>query len=489
MWAGVGLGGGERYRMSHSGRDVCGSGHSCTGPGALGKNARRRARLPRTEHARYERLGRDLGAARDELAQAEASRQVAEVRIAELGEQAVRLKAQEEALRAGPEMRSARELEQAADDARRTEAELRRAEADREQATQDHTRALGRLADASARLGKAEDQLAGTLEQEREAARAARLTGGLRTDGAPEAELRRAAGEAVDRRRRTVDHVADLVAQAEQAAAEAATAAAGNALVAAVRDHLRGCAELAVDDPEGLLDVLTDWTTHLTGPSPARERAAQAHRVRAARLADESAALGRRLADLGARREAAERELAGLEAGGQVGPPAPHTRTPGVREEALGAPLWRLTDFREHVGTAERAGLEAALEASGLLDARVCPDGTALATDGHDVLLAPGAPLTGRPRLDGALRPAVDHGDARAAAVGEAAVVRLLGAIGLGDGPGDGTGTGHGDTWVAPDGRFRVGALTGSWAKEAAVYVGEGSARGGPPDPCRRAAR
>ncbi|WP_326798122.1 TIGR02680 family protein [Streptomyces sp. NBC_01808] len=463
--------------------------------------ARRRARLPRTEHARYERLGRDLGTAREELVQAEADRQVAAARIAELEETAVRLKAQEEALRAGPEMRSARELEQAADNARRTEAELRRAEADREQAAQDHTRALGRLADAVARLGEAEDQLARIVEQEREVARTARLTGGLRTDGAPEAELRRAAGEAVDRRRRTVDHVADLVAQAEQAAAErraaarrldeaereaghtaerqaaaeAATAAAGSALVAAVRDHLQGCAELAVDDPGGLLDVLTDWTTHLTGPSPARERAARAHGVRAARLADESAALGRRLTDLGARREAAERELAGLEAGGQVGPPVPHTRTPGLREEAPGAPLWRLVDFREHVGAAERAGLEAALEASGLLDARVCPDGTALTADGHDVLLAPGAPLTGRPRLDGALRPAVDHGDARAAAVGEAAVVRLLGAIGLGDGPGDGPGTGHGDTWVAPDGRFRVGALTGSWAKEAAVYVGEGA--------------
>ncbi|MFW6695741.1 TIGR02680 family protein [Streptomyces sp. MAR4 CNX-425] len=467
--------------------------------------ARRRARLPRTEHARYEQLGRDLGAARDELARAAADRQAAGARIAELEETAARLTAQEEALRAGPEMRSARELEQAAADARRTAAELRRAEADREQAAQDHTRALGRLTDATARLADAEEQLARTQEQERETARAARLGGGLTTDGVPEADLRRAAGEAVERRRRTVDHVADLAAQADQAAAErraaarrldeaereaghtagrqaeaeAATAAAGTALVAAVRGHLRGCAELAVDDSEGLLDVLTDWMTHLTGPSPARERAARAHRVRAARLADESAALGRRLADLGARREAAEAELAGLEAGGQVGPPVPHTRTPGVREQAPGAPLWRLVDFHEHVGTAERAGLEAALEASGLLDARVCPDGTALAADGYDVLLAPGAPLTGRPRLDGALRPAVDHGDARAAAVGEAAVVRLLGAIGLGGGPGDGpgggSGTGPGDTWVAPDGRFRVGALTGSWAKDAAVYVGEGA--------------
>ena len=28
------------------------------------------------------------------------------------------------------------------------------------------------------------------------------------------------------------------------------------------------------------------------------------------------------------------------------------------------------------------------------------------------------------------------------------------------------------EAWVAPDGRFRLGALAGAWAKPAAVYIG-----------------
>jgi len=452
---------------------------------------RRRARLPRHEHARYEQLNRDLVQAQTERSQAEEDRERIAVRLAQLEESAARLKAQEAALREGPEMRSARELEQAAADARRTAGELSRTEVDREQATQAHTRALGRLESAGRRFAAAEEQVADTLAREREAASAARLDGGLRIEGAPEAELRRAAEESVARRRRTVDHVEEMASRAEEAAAErraaalrldeaqteaghtaerqaqaeAAAVRAGRELVAAVREHLDVCEELTPQDPMGLLDGLQDWVTHLRGPSPARVHAADAHRARATDLADRTAALGQRLTELNTRRAESERELADLEAGGQRGPTPPHTRAPGVREQASGAPLWRLVDFHDHVAAGERAGLEAALEASGILDAWVCPDGTVLHTDLHDVLLSPGAPLTG-PVLGNVLRPAVDHGDPRAVAVGEQTVARLLAAVGLGSG---------GDTWVAADGRFRIGALTGSWSKQAAVYVGEGA--------------
>jgi uncharacterized protein (TIGR02680 family) len=454
---------------------------------------RRRARLPRHEHARYEQLGRDLAQAQSERSQAEEARERIAVRLMELEERATRLKAQEAALREGPEMRSARELEQAAADARRTASDVARAEADREQAAQAHTRALGRLESAGRRLAAAEEQVADMLAREREAAAAARLDGELRAAGAPEAELRRMAAESVARRRRTLDHVEELASRAEQAGAErraaarrldeaqteaghtgerqaqaeAAATEAGLELVAAVREHLDVCEELQPQDPTGLLDGLQDWVAHLQGPSPARVHTADAHRTRAAHLADRTAALGQRLTELTARRTEKERELTDLEAGGQRAPTAPHTRTPGVREQAPGAPLWRLVDFHDDVTPGERAGLEAALEASGLLDAWVCADGTTLAADGHDVLLSPGAPQAG-PVLGDVLRPAVDHGDARAVAVGEQTVARLLTAVGLGPGS-------SGDTWVAADGRFRVGALTGSWSKQAAVYVGEGA--------------
>lgn len=65
----------------------------------------------------------------------------------------------------------------------------------------------------------------------------------------------------------------------------------------------------------------------------------------------------------------------------------------------------------------------------------------------------------------------MDGGDAGATAVGEQAVARLLAAVGYGP---RGTAPDT-DTWIHSDGRFRVGALTGRWAKPAAEYIGEGA--------------
>ncbi|WP_258039983.1 hypothetical protein, partial [Streptomyces sp. SM1] len=74
-------------------------------------------------------------------------------------------------------------------------------------------------------------------------------------------------------------------------------------------------------------------------------------------------------------------------------------RTPGT-----GAPLYRLVDFVPGLPPDARAGLEAALEASGLLDAWVRADGTVLDPATHDTLLIPGTPVTG-PSLTRVLRP------------------------------------------------------------------------------------
>ncbi|MER6213683.1 TIGR02680 family protein [Streptomyces sp. NPDC001674] len=207
---------------------------------------------------------------------------------------------------------------------------------------------------------------------------------------------------------------------------------------------------------------------HLDGPNPARAHAARAHSAASARLADQAAEAARRASELAALTGQVRQELAALEAGGRRGPRPPSTRTPGLRERLPGAPLWRLVDFHDGLPDHECAGLEAALEASGLLDAWVLPDGSALAADGYDVLLSPATGPVAGPSLAGLLRPAVDGGDARAAAVGQETVVRLLAAIGVGEDSGAGT-------WAGPDGRFRVGTLTGRWAKPVAEYVGEGA--------------
>ncbi|MFC5724455.1 TIGR02680 family protein [Streptomyces gamaensis] len=449
--------------------------------------SRRRARLPRSEHSRYEHLQRGLADAQTDRTSAVADRAAAEERVAVLEETETRLRAQDAALRAGPEMRSARELDQAAAEADRTARAHERAQADHGQAVRLHARALERLGAAGNRLESARHRAEDIVVRAREAA------GDALVD-LPEEPTREAAEEAADRRRRTIVHVEELADRADRTAgerraasrrlddaesdlalaagaqrqAEEAATAAGRALLDSVREHAGACVELAYPDPAGLLDELQEWTRHLDGPYPARTHASRAHSAASAQLAEQAAGLAHHKAGLRSRLRDMEGELAALEAGGQRGPKAPHTRTPGLREHVAGAPLWRLVDFREGLGDTERAGLEAALEASGLLDAWVCPDGAVLDAEGHDVLLAPGnGPVPG-PSLAEALRPAVDHGDAQAAAVGEETVARLLTAVGLGAGSGA-------DTWAAADGRFRVGALTGRWAKSCAEYVGEGA--------------
>ncbi|MGW1653595.1 TIGR02680 family protein [Streptomyces atratus] len=466
--------------------------------------SRRRARLPRTEHARYEHIQRELLKAQGDREQAVTDRAEAQERAASLDERAARLSAQDAALRTGPEMRDARALDQAAADASRTAGDLTRSEADRQTASQAHTRALGRLATATNRLTAARETLDDILGRVADSAAAARLDG-PRTEGAPAAALRRAADEAAASRRRAVGHVEDLAARAERAEetrravrlradeadeeavhsgellteAEEGVEEAGRVLVEAVREHLSGCVELRVAGLPGVLDAVQGWVSGLDGPHPARVAATGTHRAVASHLADQAAALAHREAATAERQRLVAQELTALETGGQRGPSAPYTRTPDARARGLGAPLWRLVDFRPHVTEAERAGLEAALEASGLLDAWVRPDGSAVAADGHDVLLDP-LDLPGDGGLDRVLCPAVNHADVGAAAVGEPTVRRLLASIGLAgknsDGPAqDVRETGGNRTWVATDGRFRVGALTGSWAKDSAQYVGEGA--------------
>ena len=110
----------------------------------------------------------------------------------------------------------------------------------------------------------------------------------------------------------------------------------------------------------------------------------------------------RRLAAEEEQRFARRRELAraarGL--GGRAERPPRRSRTPRRRSrpwrdpDQPGAPLWRLCDFAPTLDDAARAGLERALEASGLLDARV-DDGGALRS-GH--LVIEGVPHSTSPR-------------------------------------------------------------------------------------------
>ncbi|MGH3686282.1 MAG: TIGR02680 family protein [Pseudonocardiaceae bacterium] len=154
-------------------------------------------------------------------------------------------------------------------------------------------------------------------------------------------------------------------------------------------------------------------------------------------------------------------------------PPAPYTRgTP--RDSRAGAPLWRLVSFKDSLPDRDRAGIEAALEASGLLDAWVAPDGT-LNGDLLDTFAegALGAPAPGKSLRDVLV---VDTDT-----VAADRVERLLTAIAYRTGTGV-TGQGH-DTGstshgtdhpaqISADGTWRLGVARGRMTKPEPCYIG-----------------
>lgn len=176
----------------------------------------------------------------------------------------------------------------------------------------------------------------------------------------------------------------------------------------------------------------------------------------------------------------AERELAALGSAIDVAPRRPRHAT-ADRDDSRGAPFYRLVDFADGVTDAQAAGLEAALEATGLLDAWLTPDGTVDDPDAADITAL--APPAGRPSSS-----ASAGSDAAAAAeapgtladwlrpvdgavVPAGVVARLLRGVGVTEVPVDA----DGGLVISVGGRWRSGVLAGAWDKAAAEYVGAGA--------------
>ncbi|MDN4061615.1 TIGR02680 family protein [Massilia sp. YIM B02769] len=276
-----------------------------------------------------------------------------------------------------------------------------------------------------------------------------------------------AATGARDAAQRWRDADADALAgaSARVAAGEAELLEQADALVESWSAHAAGLRELALDSAM-VLPALADWTRSLEGENPARIALARSQHERSVRLAqDEAAALARRAAlDEQALALAAER--ARLAQGEDSAPPAPYQRDPAARPaDRPGAPFWQLVEFRTAVEDAgARAGLEAALEAAGLLDAWVGPDG---AVDGGAAASLFDTLLITRTAQPASL--AAWLAPAQRCALDPVMVERLLASVACSL---DDQGA---EAWVAPDGRFRIGPLGGAWAKPAAEYIGAAS--------------
>ncbi|HVC30930.1 MAG TPA: TIGR02680 family protein [Steroidobacteraceae bacterium] len=133
-------------------------------------------------------------------------------------------------------------------------------------------------------------------------------------------------------------------------------------------------------------------------------------------------------------------------------------------QQRTGRCLAELVDFKEHLDGPARAGLEGALEASGLLAAEVHRGALRLA-DGQ-VVIAPDDNEVAAP-LSGLLRSDAENGvdaDMRGN------IERILRAISTDPAAGA-------DTVVTPEGEFRLGALCGRHLKREAEHIGVSARR------------
>jgi uncharacterized protein (TIGR02680 family) len=289
--------------------------------------------------------------------------------------------------------------------------------------------------------------------------------------------LRQAQWQQQEHQRRRDDNQAETDDAAERSAhADEAVEQQAQHLIEAWHDHLHGlqCLQLPPDEREATLVALADWVREPLEAAPPRRGLQDAHLRALQALSTQQATLDQTARTLAETRDRLAQERHRLEAGEEVTPLAPAWRDPGSRVNRQGAPLWQLIEFNDPVPDNARAGLEAALEASGLLDAWVSPDGHLQHGPERDgtpwqdsqVLARADAPVVPRARsLAGWVRVAqVSAGEWPVAAE---VVDRVIGSIACGqDDPGDVV------AWVAPDGRFRLGTLVGAHTKTTACYLG-----------------
>ena len=274
--------------------------------------------------------------------------------------------------------------------------------------------------------------------------------------------LLRAAQEAEGRLSAEVQAAADRVTAADLAVEERM-----RLLLDAYRSYLNGLAELRVADPDELIAALECWGMTGEGGNAAVAIIDNAARAAGAELGRLAGKLSGQRTQRATRAGELANEVARLRAGGQDAPPVPPTRAAGVRDGRPGAPLWKVADFAPGLSDDERAGLEAALEAAGILDAWVTPEGNLV--DGDVIVISGLAPVAGASCAK-LLVPAIDPHDLQAGALLVESVASVLSAIGRDPGTAD-----TGATWVTTDGRWSNGVLSGAWYKDLAGYIGEGA--------------
>lgn len=239
---------------------------------------------------------------------------------------------------------------------------------------------------------------------------------------------------------------------------------ASTELLASSRHYCSALRVLELSNPDEILEELETWTESQSGPNPLRSALDRAWQTWQEHTALREAALAEQQKKLMTEQRVLRDEQVKLMRGEDRVPPVPYTRAVDARLDRRGAPLWQLVDFEEHVPPESRAGLEAALEACGLLDAWVLPDGAVIDARTHDVMLVARNPCT-QP-LRNWLIPTIPQSGHAAAVTSQTMAALLISIACAVEEPPDV------EAWLSPNGEFRVGTACGAWSKPRAEYIG-----------------
>ena len=427
---------------------------------------KRKAALLRQQHSRYEQLGRDLIEAQRAYEHADEQLGLAQTQLDELDRETATLTTRRQALAESPEARTAQHLhrlreiadqraefaDRQAERRREIEADVARTRRTAESATEELRLAADAEAEAGSRVQEAAD-VALLAEPHRRQVTAA-LTDGLDEAKRTANELIEARNSALrtlarlretadraqdraDRARAELDRLDGEVAAADLRIADAERAVTDQAelLLQRTREYLAGLVELPIADADAVLARMEDWASALAGENPAVREITHAARTAAEAIARRDTALEADQSQARIRQTEIDTELRRLAEGVHRPPPPPPTHHPEVRVDRPGAPLWRVVDFATAVPAAERAGIEAALEAAGVLDAWLDPDGSLRDPATGDTVLRPtgavpanlGRPAPARHRPGRPVRGRTDRPDRRRGARRHRRRIRLRG--------------------------------------------------------------
>ncbi|MET7542188.1 TIGR02680 family protein [Streptomyces sp. NPDC005507] len=267
-------------------------------------------------------------------------------------------------------------------------------------------------------------------------------------------QSRRTAGKTLERAEETAERAEEAGREAEGALATAQeqartelaswTEGYGALLPEGTVERLKVALEQAAEAREEGHTTLPDVFADATTPSVQE-------------LRDRLAALRTRRTATEQRRADAEAERARIAAEHDDAPTAARGRTADRATLEDTVPLWRLVDFADGLDETQQAGVEAALEASGLLDALVTAEDTPPAAG--DAFLRATVPVEGHTLAD-LLRPEENAG------LPAERITAVLRSVAVSGEPRSGT------SHIAPDGRYAAGILVGAYGKPHAEYVG-----------------